>query len=202
MRTILILLAALALAGCNAVHSRHPLLPHAVDDPVFRPGLWVGVDDKCVFDANQPLGQWPECASGVLIGPTLIEDVSKKDDDAMIYRLGGQAPVIFQWRYAKKTVGEARKLGAYQYAGLKIVSRDDAGRVTGAVAWMAQCGPPPPASAVGPGKKIQYVTSAPLPGVRIMQDNCVADSFETVRASVVASEAWADPPSRIRWVRR
>ena len=72
MRLIPILLAVLALpalAACNQVYSRTPLVPEAHEggDPEFRPGLWKIGDDSdgpfnCPFDIRKRLHDWPDCA--------------------------------------------------------------------------------------------------------------------------------------------
>ena len=205
MRKILALLAMLTLPGCNEVHSVRPLAVAPDGAPRFRPGLWVGVDSDCVFDANQPVKAWPACASGFAIDTRQIRGVREEDrGDLTDYRLSGRFPTVVQARVLRDAGGPApedeaaAKLGPYQYLGLRVLRTDRAGRMLEAGFWNALCGPPPPPAK--PGETSRYVTAAPLPGLTIVGDACTADTLDAVRGSVIASQAWS-PPQVIRWVR-
>ena len=68
---LLIALALPALAACNQVYSRQPLVgeAHEGGDPELRPGLWSlsGVNESCQFDIRKPLRDWPDCGVGLEI---------------------------------------------------------------------------------------------------------------------------------------
>src|SRR4051812_38974516 len=69
MRTLLILLAALSLAACNAAVSEKPLFSarDARGAPALKPGLWAMMEnDSCALDVAPPPTQWPECAKPMI----------------------------------------------------------------------------------------------------------------------------------------
>lgn len=205
MRIFLFLLAAVALAACNDVHSVQPLIHDSDGAPSFRPGLWVRLDKDCPFDAAQPVASWPSCAGAMVIGPGRITDAPRSSRrDLMTYRLTGRLPTIIQTRIVQDHGGRAprdrfaARLGAYQYAGLTVLDADADGRMTKVAFWSALCGPPPPQAK--PGESPRYVTDTPLPGMTVIGDACTTRSLGAVRAAVIASHAWTTP-SELRWVR-
>lgn len=205
MRTVLFLLAALALIGCNDVHSVLPLIHDADGAPPFKSGLWVGVDKACPFDTALPVDQWPSCATPMMVGRGRITGAKKTSRrDLITYRLNGRLPTILQTRVVQDHGGRAprdrfaAKLGPYQYAGLTVLVADARGRMTQVAYWSALCGPPPPPAK--PGENPRYITDQPLPGMTVVGDACTTRSLDAVRSAVIASRAWSEP-SELRWVR-
>lgn len=205
MRKALAAAAILILTGCNDVHSVRPLIHDADGAPVFRPGLWVGLNNNCPFDAAQPVDSWPSCAGAMVIGRSRIVWATKVSrGDLMTFRLTGRLPTIIQTRIVKDRSGRTRsdrfaaQLGPYQYAGLTVLAADDQGRMTQVAYWSALCGPPPPQAK--PGESPRYVTDQPLPGMTVIGDACTTRSLDAVRSAVIASRDWS-MPNELRWVR-
>src|SRR6185369_9294110 len=61
------------------------------------------------------------------------------------------------------------------YAAIKPTHTDDNGQVIAFEGWPVECGPPsaPPRKAED-GSDIRFVTKQPLPGVKMVEDHCLA----------------------------
>ena len=194
-------LLAIALGGCNVVYSDQPLFTRADEAgaPAMRPGLWLSDDAKCQFDETKPVQRWPTCASWSLVRAGQFLEYKAPAWTSMDYVLAAGAPRVLQVPFT------IEKATAYVYAGLKPLRSDSDGRITAVRTWSAQCGPPPPqpppGSAAPSDGKQRSVTTQPLPGLEIKDDNCIARDQGPVRASVTASEAWDTTPATAHWVR-
>ena len=212
MRTLLIVLAALALGACNTVYSRTPLLSEAAHqgDPQLRPGLWqfgVYQDDKCPFDIRLPVARWPDCATGLEYQPGQIWLVSKRQRLlAQTVRLAPGDPVLAQRHFSTDVLKDPRApeprdadnpFFGWTYAALTVVKTDGADRIVEARMIEPICGPlPPPA----PGGAAPTVTDRPFPGLKIVKTNCVAQDLDTVKAALALSEPLVQAQT-IRWIR-
>lgn len=198
MRHIWILACALALGGCNFVYSEKPLFTAADGRGAkpLRPGVWMKPDAGCEFDQAKPVKDWPECAGGMIVKADRMID-PKKADKVIQYVLTADTPPVIQIPFdeAKKPI--------FVYGGIRATKTDDRGRIIAFRSWIAQCGPPPPKPAPD-AKKPSYVTQHPLPGLKVDKESgmCLATAPGPVRASVKASEAWADEDKMLpSWVR-
>jgi hypothetical protein len=106
--------------------------------------------------------------------------------------------------------GEAESQ-SYKYGVLRPVRFDDEGRVEAFETWAVQCGPiSEPERSSAERRRLRdnpdfaeepnYVTDAPFPGLKIVEDNCIAESAEAVRNAAVRSEA-LQSPTQMRWIR-
>jgi hypothetical protein len=192
-RSWTILALALSLGGCNMVVSDRPLFTKADthDTPVFKAGLWGAEDPNCVFDSTQPLESWPKCAGGSAIpaGQGILQGTDGTEiliaaGDPLIgqlhFRPGGPIPI------------------SYVYGALVPTAWDAQHRVIEVEAWLVQCGPPRPAAANGDQEA--GVSLHPMPGLKVKDDNCVADSPLLVRKAAIASRAW-QTPQKTHWIR-
>jgi hypothetical protein len=196
----------LILTGCNDVHSARPLIHDADGAPVFRPGLWVGLDKACPLDTALPVEKWPSCATAMVIRPGRITGATKADRRGlMTYRLSGRLPTLVQIRSVRDDSGHlasadssSAKLGTYQYLGLAVLGADEQGLMTQVAFWSALCGPDP--APAKPGESPRYVTDKPLPGMTVIGNACTTTSLDAVRGAVIASKGWS-MPLELRWVR-
>jgi hypothetical protein len=95
------------------------------------------------------------------------------------------------------------KPSRYCYAAIRPTKLDSEGRITAFVMWPVLCGPwPTKKEADG---STANVTDAPFPGLRVVDDNCVAESVTALREAAKASEAVAVSmhfgPFEAHWVR-
>lgn len=195
-RALALLLLTLALGGCNMVVSPTPLFgpADAAGAPGLRSGLWVSGDPACRFDARTPVAAWPDCAR-----PGQIENGRGKllfgDEDEGEMLLAGGSPAILQVQMGGSDGDEG-----YAFLGLRPTRTDGAGRVVEYVAWVVDCGPPPPEDARNPDGSRRYVSLQPGPGLAVEDGGCVAHSAQAVRAAAVASEGRARLET-FRWLR-
>jgi hypothetical protein len=184
---------ALALGGCNLVISERPLFTKAdtKDTPVMKAGLWGAVDPTCVFDAAQPLDSWPKCAGGSAIpaGQGILHD---KDGNEFLLAAGD--PMIAQVHF--KPGGPIPP--NYLYGALVPTAWDDQHQVIEVEAWLVECGPPRPVNA--DGDQPAGISLHPLPGLKIKDDNCIAETKAAVRKAAVANRAW-QTPQKTHWIR-
>ena len=145
MRRLCLLLAILAVAGCNkkpadsaaadaqpaGVSSRRPLLtgqgPGAA--PTFKSGVWLRADVGCKVDEKALAKAWPDCADWTVIALNRIvrQGFDPKGDPAdhsdAIVIAPGQPLVMQEDRYPG---GGARR---FDYQRLEGVRLDGAGRI-------------------------------------------------------------------------
>ena len=188
-RLLLLILAALSLAACNAVVSEKPLFSGR-SSPGLKPGLWAMIETPdCAFDATAPTTQWPECADAVVLDGREIRDPAA-GKSPLRYVLARGAPRILQIEMADEDDRE-RKLYFYMAVEPTSAAR---GPITEARAWLVQCGPPPE------GGANNGLTQQPLPGFAIRDNTCIAVAAGPVRAAAGPSRGW-DEVMTIRWVR-
>ena len=196
MRTLLIVLVAFGLSACNLVYTEKPLwtAADARGAPKLKPGVWVNPKPDCAFEPKQtPL---PECAHAAtitaeaLLPPPGEAARAEGEPDRLPYVLVAGDPPVMQLELDLKKA-ERRWL----YVGLRPLKTDNRGRVTEIRFWLAQCGPPPPK-----GSK-EFVTAQPLPGLKIVENDCIPDDAASVFRAAKASEAWDEDKDSIRWLR-
>jgi hypothetical protein len=221
MRLVPVLLIALALpalAACNQVYSRRPLLSEAREqgDPELRPGLWstAHAPDNCPFDIRRRLGDWPDCAVALEVRRGQIFSVSRHERALFqTYRLVDGQPLLMQSHLSGEVFKDPRvpepkdtdnPVYGWTYAAITPLKTDAAGRITEAQMVQAECGPvpaPAPAAPPPPGRPAPAaVTAQPFAGLVIVGANCVAKDLDAVK-NALAESAKLKPPSPIRWIR-
>jgi hypothetical protein len=204
----IIIAAALLLGGCNVVTSTKPLFAaaDAQGQAQLRPGVWANERAGCKFDDTRPMDTWPDCADRWVVRPAAVlaarDNALPRDQWTLYsYLLVRGDPAILQ--IAASDPGGAAT--TYLYAGLRPLKRDGGGRVVEYKAWLAQCGPTPPADPSG--KNDPLTTTQPLEGLVMdpAKHDCIASAPGPVRESVRLSEAWLgtdqEGRDRARWVR-
>ena len=198
------LLAVLGLAGCtNMVMSERPLFTKAdaKGAPIFRPGVWAAPDPGCDVDLKTPLDGWPKCAHGDVMG----SDGPILPDPSMKPVLAAGDPIVVQIALPAELTKAGKGLpgagASVFYSALKPVESDDRGQVVAFEGWLVECGPPPPPRKAEDGSEIRLVTDRPLPGLRIVEDHCLATRPATVRAAAAASRTWQTEIHLTRWIR-
>jgi hypothetical protein len=198
LRTLTIVLAAFATSACtNLVASERPLFPAEAPKTVFRPGLWSGPrDSKCQFDPAAPRAKWPDCADAFE-----MSERGPVEDKNGVYVVADGDPLILQM-----TSREADTTGRIVtgYLGLKPSRYDAQHRVTQFAVWLVQCGPPyrhpvpkgQPRPIVGDNSTLH-----PLPGLEMVEKNCLARAPGPVHNAAAKSFRWAGPLMRFSWVR-
>jgi len=191
------LLISLMIAGCSAVTSERPLFDRAdaAAAPRLKAGLWAMPEPDCRFDSRAPRTGWPECAGGMLVGPTSVAggegDQPGGYKGALQYLLAAGDPPVLQLRDTDKEGGES----PYFYAGLRPTRLDARGRVVEARVWPAPCrnGVASDSNANG----------ALLPGLEAISGGCRASAQAAVRNAVRVGETAPakDFAPIARWVR-
>ena len=209
-----------ALAACNQVYTRKPLLSEAREqgDPELRPGLWKGAerpeDERaCPFDIRRRLADWPDCATALEVRRGQIFFVSRHERSmAFTYRLVEGPPILMQLHMSTDALKDSRvpepkdtdnPFYGWTYAAITPVKTDAAARVIEAQMVQADCGPLlPQGPAPLPGKDpvLENVTSHPYSGLTVVGTNCVARDLDAVR-NAMAESAKVKPPSPMRWIR-
>ncbi len=205
---LLAVFAASFVGACsNEVRSERPLFT-ARDSPglpKFKAGLWLGVDKECEVDSSRPATQWPDCVTALVFGPKGLEagydngrltPLPKLLPYDMVF--AGGDPIVVQYRTSKPEPGEP-----YRYMALGPKASDPDGQVTAVIWWPVVCGPlgakgrdtTPSEVATRP------VTTEPWPGLEVRGENCFARNPASVRFAAKASEAMADAPPTLRWLR-
>jgi hypothetical protein len=196
MRTLVIAFCALGLSACNMVYSEKPLFTaaDAKGGAKLKPGVWVRPDKDCVVapDAD-PL---PDCANAVTVAaeaflPPPGAKLKPGEPESLPYLISGRNPSVIQ---VQVDLDPPKPGVRWLYFALRP-TRSDGGKVVEAHVWFVQCGPPPPKD----GKR--YVTTEPLPGLTIKDNDCIAADADAVRGAAKASEAWDKDKDAIRWVR-
>lgn len=229
MRSLLVLVAALMLAGCNMVIAETPIVTRADAQgaPQFRTGVWLRQVDGCEVDIRKPVRSWPECADVSIITRDTIADPDKKDA-AIPYVLAGGTPQLLQLELKSD---EMPRL--FFFVAVAPVRTDSQGRIIEARTWAVQCGPPPPPpppedaaaaetspDSTEPAEELteaeqearlaeqinqvasSMVTREPLPGLELKDGMCMVRTIEPLRNAAEKSEAWDDEASKpIVWVR-
>ncbi|MGZ8363988.1 MAG: hypothetical protein ACXW3D_08700 [Caulobacteraceae bacterium] len=210
MRWVLIAAAAMTLSGCNMVYSERPLF--APKDtrgaPVLRTGLWVKPKLDCKYDASKPAAEIDECAEPLVITATDLRPPKSKakteGPQTLPYILVKGSPPVMQIEVDLGKEGMKNGKRVWVYQGLEITKTDEAGRVIAGRLWSAQCGQPPAGTVDADGTRVNSISSVtehPLPGLKMVESNCVASNQKSVRNAVRASQAWDKDQSTIRWVR-
>jgi len=210
------LLAAPALAACNQVYSRTPLIAERRQggDPEFRPGLWLVdtalPDDACPgFDIKKRQRDWPDCAVAVEFRRGQMWLVSShRRVLAQTQRLAPGEPILVQAHWTTDIFSDPRApeprnaenpFFGWTYAWVEPERTDPNGRMIQARYVIAGCGPPHPVRRQGG----RFVTEPPaelFPGLARAGLNCTAKDLDTVKAALAASAA-ADGWRSMRWVR-
>jgi hypothetical protein len=196
MRTLVIVLCALGLSACNMVYSEKPLFTaaDAKGAAKLKPGVWVRPKPDCVLAPNaDPL---PECANAVTVSAeAFLPPPGVKPPEGEIgvlpYIMTGKDPAVVQIDYNPPKEGGRRWL----YFAVKPTKTDAKGKTIEGRIWFVQCGPPPPKGGT------KYVTLKPLPGLKVQENDCIAETGDAVRGAAKASEAWDEEKESIRWLR-
>ena len=212
---LLIALALPALAACNQVYTRQPLISEAREqgDPEFRPGLWKVAGDngddplQCPFDIKKSRRDWPACAGGVEVrrgGQMFV--VSGHDRAAAGNFQAGRrpadpdaaalAPALFRDPRVPEPKDTDNPFYGWTYAAVTVVKTDAAARITQAELVWADCGPAP--NHDGPSASH---TNHPFAGLAIVGNNCVAKDLDTVRNALAQSGRRPPRPVVMRWIR-
>jgi hypothetical protein len=203
------------LSACNVVISYTPMFTKADEAgaPRLKPGIWTtNHPPSCLVDERKPLAAWPECATGAMIAPGVVGSFTgtgaerRWDRDPFVLAAGDPRIGEVHFRGTMKGRGEGAVEGAaWGYAGVRPLKFDRQGRIIEVSYWVVQCGPPPPPSPNPPakGEPAHPGTLHPLPGLAMTADRavCTPDSAAAVRNAAKASEAWADKPVRLHWIR-
>ena len=230
VRIAVILPMVLWLAACsNQVVSDAPWFSNESDAsaPHLKPGLWVTMTPKkCRLDERKPAETWPSCASGYVVRPHEILQMSWSDSiqhgrtsrtyddwtsDAFVLVSGD--PMIEQSAGCRNLVSTRRvnedgsrvtphDPNAYCYAAVQPTAFDAAGQIVAIVTWPVFCGPWP--STEQSNRSGHAVTATPFAGLHVVVDNCTADSEKALREAASASKALAIglmEPGAAHWVR-
>jgi hypothetical protein len=214
MRSIPILLALLALpalAACNQVYSRAPLVgeAHEGGDPELRPGLWSlsGVNESCQFDIRKRLREWPDCAVGLEIRRGQMFLVSGHNRLlAQSQRFVDGEPILLQAHWETDVLADPRApepkdtdnpFYGWTYYAVTPVRMDGEGHIREATVVQALCGPLPAARPTNPMPK---VTDKPYAGLQVVRDNCVAKDLDAVKRSLALSATLGEPRT-LKWIR-
>ena len=176
----------------------------------MKPGVWAldaDVSGDCKFNVAKPIEQWPECASGAIVGATSIGGYDHRDGKAIWteepFVLVAGDPRVGQMRFQETVKSGSSESGTtlYGYLGIRPTKTDAQGRITAITYWIAQCGPPAP-----PPKDNEppdFGTKSPLPGMVMAKGSsqCSTTSQDALRNAARASEAWADKPMHAHWLR-
>ena len=208
-RMIAALIGTCLLGGCNVVVTSAPLF--ALADQASGPGPRMGVwrfeaKPDCAVDEGKALGDWPECAQGLVwkdggmagfyertAGATGAPGAPLWKVQPLIFAPG--TPNILQ--AAINVSGDLKMSGTpFGYAGARATKTDDKGRITALVLWPVMCGPPPPGDKDAMTKKL-------LPGLSAKPEDpvCTTSSVADLRNAAQASEAWAPKAMSGHWVR-
>jgi hypothetical protein len=223
MRPLLYLIAILllpALAACNQVYSRTPLVPEAHEggDPEFRPGLWKIGDDsdgpfKCPFDIRKHLHDWPDCAVAAEFrrGQMFLLDAHHRylaqairmvDGPQILVQSHWMTDVLIDPR-APEPKDTDNPFYGWTYAAVTVQRMDQDGHIMQAEMVQADCGPLPSVGDPLPlGRKTMPmdVTWRPFAGLTLNGKNCVAKDLETVKTAI-AESAKLGPAVPMRWIR-
>ena len=214
MRPMPLLLALLllpALAACNQVYSRQPLIgeAHEGGDPEFRPGLWSisGYNTDCAFDIRKPLREWPDCAVGAEFRRGQMFLVSSHNRLlAQTQRLMDGAPILLQAHWETDILNDRRApepkdtdnpFYGWTYYAITPTRSDDHGHIREATLVQAQCGLVPLGT---PGRPAPKVTDRPYARLQVVRDNCVAKDLDAVRNALALTAAIGEPHV-MKWVR-
>lgn len=228
-RVLILIAAALALAGCNMVVAETPILTRADAEgaPQLRPGVWIRQVDGCEVDIRKKVKDWPECADVSVVTRTTIGDPGK--DETMPFILAGGTPQIMQLEMKAEDMPRL-----FFFVAVQPVRSDERGRIIEARTWAVQCGPPPPpapAESAEPAAEAptnengqprelteaeqqaqmaemvakataSLVTREPLPGLELKDGMCIVRTIEPLRNAAEKSEAWDEDAGRsMTWVR-
>jgi len=226
MRKVALLVATMLLPGCNMIVSEAPWF--GVEDirgaPALRDGVWaVMLSADCAFDDALPSEQWPDCAEPMVVrGNQLLNqqwtsrlganDAIEREfllwEEQRILLVGGD-PLILQMEKTPQALlmdekpTEVPVETPWSYVAVRPLAHDAGGRITALERWVVSCGPIPPRRK---GEESSpHVTDRPYPGLRVVGDNCRADSQEAVRQAARLTEqddrALGVAPLPARWVR-
>lgn len=194
---------AALLAGCNTVVTPTPLLTmeNRGTGPALRLGVWrFEMTDACDVDETKPLGDWPQCANGLMLKDGGVAGYYDRAAGSAEWKM---APLIFAPGTpgiieAQVNLGGDIKTDAtpYAYAAARTTRSDDQGRITAIVVWPVLCGPPPPGANAGLTKHL-------LRGLTAKPDDpvCTTSSVQALREAAKASESWAEKTVKAHWVR-
>lgn len=205
-KTILALVAGLALSGCSMVTSDRPLFGAAdsTGAPVLRPGVWAMPGEaNCTFDPKAPSATWPKCANPTVVSATTFSNGGAPGEgpQTLAYLLAGGDPPVLQ---VAAPVGE-KDGPAIIYAGLRPTAFDDRKQVTALKVWLALCSKPVTSGGDGVARPTNL-----LPGLTLRPgggQECVAKEKGPVRNAVKQSEIWLASGGKndfsldARWVR-
>ena len=202
-RMIAVLIGTLLLGGCNAVITPTPLftLADQAGGPAPRLGIWrFEIKSDCAVDESKPIGDWPECAQGLVWKEGGVAGFYDRASGAPVWKV---QPLIFAPGTPGIVQAEMNVSGDIKvdgkpsaYAGARATKSDDQGRITALVIWPVLCGPPPPGQADG-------MTKTLLPGLSAKPEApvCTTASVAALRNAAQASEAWTPKTISGHWVR-
>lgn len=241
LRVVAVTVLLFGLSGCNLLVSEEPWFSAADAQPApsMRDGLWLSATPDCRVDERKPAERWPDCASATFVRgeerwSMQWEDLdargrrrrtfagwesAESDGDTLFVANGDH--LIVQSRAEGEAQAaptdepapgaETERAAGYGYGAIRLLSHDEAGKVTALEFWYVQCGPlSEPELTPARRRRLRDdpelveerndVTDDPFPGLTVVDDNCVADSVDAVRNAAALSEA-LQPPSQIRWIR-
>ena len=229
----------IGLSGCNLLVSEEPWFTaaDAQPRPVLRDGLWVSTSADCRFNEAKPAERWPDCAVPSFVRGDELWLMTWEEADAH----GRRRRIFGGWELADQESGglpvvngdhlivqydkgaepppsdELDEAAAnpnaerYMYSAMRILSRDERGKVTALESWNVQCGPiSEPELTPARRRRLRgdpefaeepnNVTDQPFPGLTVVESHCIAEDVAAVRSAAALSEA-IDPPTQTRWIR-
>lgn len=182
MRLFLLLIGLAALAGCDVVTTRAPLVTASAGGPQLKLGVWIAqVDSPCDFDTSAPVRRWPRCATGFIVrGREIIDPSPGATPRRVGYQLSVGDPLIVQVRDPRD--------GRYSYGALRVETTDSAGAISSIRAWAVPCGP----GSLGEQKRLSDISGGLFPGFTRSSGattGCTTVSLESVRTAALFSQS-------------
>ena len=199
--------AALALAGCNAVLTLTALFTpsDAAGAPALKPGYWSS--PYCT--AAEAAARSGDCANGYEITPGDMREVddsatfdasAPRPQSADAYLLVAGDPMVMQIAFPNTAIGQAP--ATYIYVAVKPTALDASGRIVAAEVWSVLCGPSalPRPDAPRDQDGVPPATDHPFPGMTLGDIGCIPADKAAVFDAAKASRALGDGVLSLHWV--
>lgn len=220
MRFAVLLPPACLLAACsNMVVADAPRFApsRASTSFVLKEGVWLTASTDCPVDETRPVAEWPECVDwfvvlgGVQRRPAdLAAEGSVETEHELRDRhrvIVDGDPLIMETsdcpQSGRAEAGAKQRLGGpavrairFCYSGIRITGVDASGAVTGYAQWPVICG--------RRQFKGQAVTDDPWKGLKLRDDNWLAENEAALRYAAVSSRDSAEGIALMataRWAR-